>query len=74
MASVEIHGHTIDLEPAEDGEHVTDVLVLCRVVRFAPGGKMEDTLTISSTPQTTGMIQRGMLATTTDPDFWVTPE
>lgn len=60
MASVQVHGHTIELEPLNPGEIVTDVIVLCRAVATLDNGALHDKLTIDGTEQTTGIIQRGM--------------
>lgn len=62
MASREIHGHVINLEPVEPDDVVTDVIILTRRVHHDDvTGKLKDYLTINTTLNTTGMIQRGMI-------------
>lgn len=56
-----IYGHEMDLEEAEPGEVVVDVMVIARTLRYDDEGHGEDAVLISTTRQTTGMIQAGML-------------
>ena len=58
-----IYGHEVELTEIEDGEMVTDVIVLARMVSFDSDGDASDTISIRSSRQTTGIIQQGMLTT-----------
>lgn len=58
-----IYGHEIELEPDDDGGMVTDVLVIARHVRLTDDGRASDTVSMSGTTQTTGIVQGGMIAT-----------
>ena len=58
---MKIYGHDINLTEAEEGEIITDVMVLARAVRHTDEGGLEDFILSSSTRTTTGMIQSGML-------------
>ena len=58
-----IYGHEVELTEVEDGEMVTDVIVLARIVSFDSDGDASDTISIRSSRQTTGIIQQGMLTT-----------
>lgn len=58
-----IYGHEVELTQIEDGEMVTDVIVLARMVSFDSDGDANDTISIRSSRQTTGIIQQGMLTT-----------
>lgn len=58
-----IYGHEVELAQIEDGEMVTDVIVLARMVSFDSDGDATDTISIRSSRQTTGIIQQGMLTT-----------
>lgn len=58
-----IYGHEVELTQIEDGEMVTDVIVLARMVSFDSDGDASDTISIRSSRQTTGIIQQGMLTT-----------
>lgn len=62
-----IYGHDVDLVEldADDGV-VLDVIVLARVVRYNNEGHGEDILYTSTTPTTTGMVQRGMIEAARD--------
>lgn len=59
---MKIYGNEVDLEDPQTGDTITDVLVLARAVQISDDGTMADALLVSSTPQTTSMIQKGMLA------------
>lgn len=56
-----LYGHDIELTDQE-GEYVTDVMVIARVVRHDSYGRLDDGILISCTDTTTGMLQRGMLS------------
>lgn len=61
--TVKVHGREVtldDLNP-EDG-FATDVVILVRVVRVLDPTTSEDSLHISSTSDTTGIVQEGMLS------------
>ena len=62
MATADIYGHSIELEPLRDDEVATDVIVLIRRVKHNDETeKLEDAISINNTENTTGMLQRGML-------------
>lgn len=56
-----IHGQEMELEEPGEGEHVTDVIVIARAITPMDNGQLEDSLYISTTPQTTWLIQSGMI-------------
>ena len=58
-----LYGHEVELAQIEDGEMVTDVIVLARIVSFDSDGDASDTISIRSSRQTTGIVQQGMLTT-----------
>jgi len=61
-----IYGHDMDLEDPDEDGYVTDVVVVARVVRPADDGRIEDMAMLSTTGQTTWMIQVGMLVAAND--------
>ncbi|MGP9727903.1 hypothetical protein [Glutamicibacter sp. AOP3-A1-12] len=56
-----IYGQEIELQEIDAPEHVVDVMIIARAVQMLPDGGMEDALYISTTPQTTWLIQSGMI-------------
>lgn len=66
---MQIYGHEIELEEPKDGEIITDVLILARVVRQKDDGGIGDHLLMSAKSTTTGMIQNGMLNAALYPDL-----
>lgn len=61
MSSAEIYGHRVSLPEPDDGGMVTDVIVLARIVHM-DGAQTRDMLAMAATPQTTGIVQLGMIA------------
>ena len=57
--TVDLYGHTVDLQEQGDG-YVTDVMVLARVIRHDEDGDTYDSILVSATPQSTGIVQIGM--------------
>lgn len=55
------YGHEIELTEPDDGV-VTDVIIMARSVAYDDEGNAYDDLLWTSTRQTTGMIQDGMLS------------
>ena len=56
-----IYGHEVELTQIEDGEMVTDVIVLARSVRSRNNDRAEEALLVSGTTSTTYGLQMGML-------------
>ena len=56
-----IYGHEVELAQIEDGEMVTDVIVLARSVRSRNNDRPEEALLVSGTTSTTYGLQMGML-------------
>ena len=56
-----IYGHEVELTEVEDGEMVTDVIVLARSVRSRNDDRPEEALLVSGTTSTTYGLQMGML-------------
>ena len=57
-----IYGHEVELTMPDANEVVTDVIVLARAVWYADDGHAQDSLLMTSTRTTTGMVASGMLA------------
>ena len=57
--TVDLYGHTVDLQEQGDG-YVTDVMVLARVIRHDEDVDAYDSVLVSATPQSTGIVQIGM--------------
>lgn len=55
-----IYGHEVDLITPDNGDYVTDVMVLARVVSH-DGERLQGSLLISEAEQTDSIIQSGML-------------
>ena len=62
MSPAILYGHDLDLFDPDEGGLVTDVIVLARVVRYDDDGRAEDSMLLSSTRNTGGIIQAGMLS------------
>ncbi len=66
MSTAILYGHDLDLFDPDEGGLVTDVIVLARVVRYNDDGRAMDAMILSSTRNTGGIIQGGMLSTALD--------
>ena len=70
MTRAHIYGHDLGLyEPAEGGL-VTDVVVLARVVRYDDDGDATDSLLVSSTRNTGGIVLSGILSAALSATEW----
>jgi len=58
---ITIDGNDVELEEPFDGDIITDVVILRRAVSHQDDGKLADSLYIDNTPQTTSIVQRGMI-------------
>ncbi|MEV8149933.1 hypothetical protein AB0O52_17530 [Arthrobacter sp. NPDC080073] len=59
---ITIDGNDVELAEPDDGDIITDVVILRRAVTHGDNGKLADSLYIDNTPQTTSIVQRGMIA------------
>lgn len=66
MDMMDVNGHQVAAAERRPGEIITDVVVLTRIVKHDSRGNLMDMVDIRATQQTTGMIQRGMLAEAMD--------
>lgn len=57
-----VRGQTIPLTPIDDGEMVTDVLVIVRTIEFDEDGRAHDFIYLDRTRSTTEVVTTGMLA------------
>ena len=57
-----VHGQALELTPIDDGEVVTDVIVIVRAIEFDEDGRAHDSIYVDGTRSTTELIQTGMLA------------
>ena len=62
MTRAHIYGHDLGLYEPADGGLVTDVVVLARVVRYDDDGDATDSLLVSSTRNTDGIVLSGILS------------
>lgn len=58
---LEIYGQTVKLSRMEPGEHVTNVIVIARVVKFDEDNEIGDFIALGSSAGLTRIIERGML-------------
>lgn len=58
---VQIYGNELKLGELEEGEIVTDVVVLSRVVFHNDDGEIQDRIRITRTGNTPGIIMTGMI-------------
>lgn len=63
--TINIYGQKVELTPPGDG-YITDVIILARQIQYAPDGTMEDAILISTTPNSTYIMQRGIIETARD--------
>ena len=56
-----IYDNEIELETPNNDDIVVDVIVIARTIRQGIDGRMEDSVLVSSTDLTTGIIFDGML-------------
>lgn len=61
-----IYGQNVKLSPMEPGEHVTDVIVIARVVKFDDDGEIGDFIALCGSEGLTRIIERGMLDESVD--------
>lgn len=64
-----IYGNQIDLEQPDDNEIIVDVVVIARSLRHGKDGRLEDSVLVSSTDSTTGIIFDGMLSAVTNGEY-----
>lgn len=62
--TINIYSHEIQLEKADS--HITDIIIIARQIQYAPDGTMEDAILISTTPNSTYIMQRGIIETARD--------
>lgn len=62
MSRAHIYGHDLGLYDPEDGGLITDVVVLARVVQYDDDGDATDSLLVSSTRNTGGIVLSGILS------------
>ncbi|MDY6054365.1 hypothetical protein [Micrococcus sp.] len=56
-----VHGQTIPLTPIDDGEIVTDVIVIVRTLKFDENDRAHDFVYVDQTRSTTEIVTTGML-------------
>lgn len=61
MTSISIYGQNVELSPMDPGEHVTEVIVIARVVKFDDEGNLGDLIALCGSDGLTRIIERGML-------------
>lgn len=74
MSTVILYGHDLSLFDPDEGGLVTDVIVLARAVHYDDDGRAADSMILSSTRNTGGIIQAGMLSAALDLSQNWTPE
>lgn len=62
--TITIYGHEIELELPDS--HITDVIILAREIIYNDDGTMADAILMSSTPNSTYIMQRGLIETARD--------
>ena len=60
--SVRIFGNEVRFNDLEEGQFVTDVIVLSRVVYHDDDGEMQDQIRITRTENTTQLLMTGIIA------------
>ena len=72
MTKIEIDGHKIELDETPEGMIVTDVMIIRRAIEVSETGHISDTVLIDRTPQTSWILQTGMLAAATEETSFTT--